>query len=132
MGNEEKGSEKKHVECEVRRKIESGEKSENEKKRNIDLEREKEERKKRGRENERMIFSTKKHHVYPVTFSCDFLKTTNAVFDVGKCAIALAISGDVTPLYIPSCKEASLGGDMTLSLSTVLEVDGATDVLKPP
>ncbi|CAO2827402.1 unnamed protein product [Amaranthus hypochondriacus] len=132
MGNEEKGSEKKYVECDGRRKIESGEKSENEKKRNIDLEREKEERKKRGRENERMIFSTKKHHVYPVTFSCDFLKTTNAVFDVGKCAIALAISGDVTPLYIPPCKEASLGGDMTLSLSTLFEVGGATDVLKPP
>ena len=80
----------------------------------------------------RLIFCLKKHHVYPMTFGSDFLKTTNAVFDVGKRALALAIYGDVTPLYVPSCKEGSLKCDMTLSLSILFEVGGATDVLKSP
>ena len=132
MENEKWDTEKNYVECEGRRKVESGEKSENEKKTNFELEREKEERKKKRRENERMIFSPKKHHVYPVIFGSDFLKTTNAIFDVGKSALGLHIYGDVTPLYVPSCKEAILGDDMTLSLSTLFKVDSATDVLKPP
>ena len=72
MENEEKDSEKKYVECEGGRKIKSVEKSQNEEKKNIELENEKEERKKRGRKNEILIFSPKKHHVYPMNFSCDF------------------------------------------------------------
>ena len=56
----------------------------NEKKRNIELEKVKKERKQRGKENERLMFCPKKHHVYPMTFGCDFLKTTYAVFNVDK------------------------------------------------
>ena len=75
------------------------EKSENDKKTNIKLKKKQEERKNRGRKNEILIFSPKKHHVYLVTFGCDFLKTTNAVFNVGKNTLAFAISDGVTPLY---------------------------------
>ena len=115
-------------------KIDSDEKkkdaNENKMKKNVNLEKEKEERKKRGSEYKRVIYNPKKHHFYPMTFDCNFL--TNAVFNVGKSALALSIFGDVIPYCLSSCKENSLQGDMTLFQSTLVEVGGATDVLKPP
>ncbi|CAO2821283.1 unnamed protein product [Amaranthus hypochondriacus] len=136
MENEEGKSENKNVENEGMRKIggeeEKKDENENEMKNNVELQKEKEERKKRGREYERVFYNPKKHHFYPMTFNRDFLKTTNAVFDVGKSVSDLAILGDLMSHYVPSCKEASLEGDMTLSLSTLFEDGGATDVLKPP
>ena len=136
MENEERESNKKYVENEGMRKMDSEEKKkdddENEIKKNVELEKEKEERKKTGREYKKVIYNLKKHHFYPMTFECDFLKTTNAVFDVGKSALALSIFGDVIPRCLPPCKENSLWGDMTLSQSSLVEVGGAIDVLKPP
>ena len=109
----------------VRRK--KKDENENELKKNVELQKEKEERKQRGREYERVIYNPKKHHFYPMTFNRDFLNTTDAVFDVGKSALTLAFLEDVASHFLPPCKQ-----NTNLSQSILVEVGGATDVLKPP
>ncbi|CAO2832155.1 unnamed protein product [Amaranthus hypochondriacus] len=131
--SEEGNSKKKYVKYEEMRKIYTDEKkkdeNENKMKKNVKLEKDK---KKRTREYKRVIYNIKKHHFCPMTFDCDFLKTTNAVFDVDKSALALSIFRNVTPYCLPPCKENILWGDMTLFQSTLIKVGGAIDVLKQP